>query len=147
MALSALCRCFHPFCSTFFVTSLAFLVEGILCRRRIIFSPCRLMTCSAGSSFFRIFILMVTDGAVYFCLLGVCGVRKCHRCHLCSFEFERHRIGHLFLRGSNAGSKYKSANKHQYTSHKIFPHFHLAPPKSLLNPMLMVNQSRLHVKN
>ncbi len=143
MTLSTFCRGVHAFFCSLFVTGLASFMESISCRRRIIFCPCYLMACYAGLSFLRVFILMVTNNAINFCLLDVRVVRECYRRHL-SFQFERHRIRYLFLSGSSAQRKHKSTNKNQRADYKKHPHLHSAPPKSFL--MFMVNQRKPRVK-
>ena len=110
MTLSTFCRSIHAFCRALLVTGLTSLMKNISCRRSIIFCPRHLMTRSASSSFLRICILVVTNDAINFCLLGVCDVREYYRRHL-SFQLERHRIRHLFLRRSGPCRKRKSTNK------------------------------------
>ena len=144
MTLSTFCRSFHAFCRTLFVTGLAFLMESIFCRWSIIFYPCHLMTCFAGLSFLRVFIFMVTNSAINFCLLGVRDVRECYRRHCSPSSLSVTVSGIFFSAEAATLTNIKAQTK---TSTPVTRYVLIfIPHLRKVFIMLMVNQSKPHVK-
>lgn len=78
--------------------------------------------------FFRVFIFMVTDGAIDLHFLRMCAMGEFYRAHFCPFELEYHCIGHVFRCRGNIRREDKNGNNEEHTDCNTSFLLHITPP-------------------